>query len=452
MQAGRKLRIQLAVQNGVFVTLFLALVGLLGYGARQYHAQWDFTQNGRNSLAQASIDTLKQLKGPVTITAYASAGQDPRLGDVRKLISDFLAPYRRQKPDLALKFIDPTEQPKLTRAAGIQLNGEMVVEFGGKSEHLTTLNEQDFANLLMRLARNGEKLVMYLDGHGERKLDGSANHDLGEFGKQLAMKGFKTGSLNLALAQEVPANAAILVIAAPQVDLLKGEVEKIEAYLDKGGNLLWLIDQEPLHGLQPIAEKLGLILSPGIVIDPAAQQLRAPPTWALGATYGPHPATRDFNLITVFPFARQIGINDRNKEWNSVSLVDVAQRGWVETGKLEGNIAFDKARDIPGPVSIAAALTRNVNDREQRVAVIGSGSFLANSFLGNGGNLDFGVNLINWLSGDERLVTVQPRATVDGNLTLSRTASFIIIVCFLFALPLGLALAGGIIWWRRRRL
>lgn len=451
MQTSKQLRIQLALQNGLFVVLFLALVALLGYGAREYRTQWDLTQNNRNSLSQASIDTLMQLKGPLTITAYAGAAQDPRLGDVRKLIRDFLAPYQRQKPDLALNFIDPTEQPKLTQAAGIQLNGEMVVEFGKKSEHLTTLNEQDLANLFMRLARSGEKLVMYLDGHGERKLDGFANHDLGEFGKQLAIKGFKTGSLNLALAQDVPANAVILVIATPQVDLLKGEVEKIRAYLDKGGNLLWLIDQEPLHGLQPIAEKLGLILSSGIVIDPAAQQLKAPPTWALGASYGPHPVTRNFSLITVFPFARQIGVNDMNKEWKSVSLVDTAQRGWVETGKLEGNIAFDQARDIPGPVSIAAALTRSVNDREQRVVVIGSGAFLANTFLGNGGNLDFGINIINWLARDEHLVTVQPRATIDSNLTLSKTASLVIIVCFLFVLPLGLLAAGGIIWWRRRR-
>ena len=79
---------------------------------------------------------------------------------------------------------------------------------------------------------------MALEGHGERRLNGIANHDLGEFGKQLAAKGFKTNSLNLAVAQEVPANASMLLIANPQVDLQPAEVQKIKQYLQKGGNLL----------------------------------------------------------------------------------------------------------------------------------------------------------------------------------------------------------------------
>ena len=60
----------------------------------------------------------------------------------------------------------------------------------------------------------------------------------------------------------------MLVVTPPRVDLLKGEVDKIKRFLERGGNLLWLIDQEPLHGLQPIAENLHLQLSPGVVVDP----------------------------------------------------------------------------------------------------------------------------------------------------------------------------------------
>lgn len=445
----KKLRWHLLLQNGFFVVLLLFLVGLLGYLAREYRTQWDVSQNARNSLSQASVEVLKKLDGPVTVTAYATA-QDARLGDIRKIIGDFLALYQRTKPDLTLTFIDPAEQPKLAQEADIQVNGEMVVTFNGKSQHLTTVNEQAFTNLLMRLVRSSEKLVMVLTGHGERKLDGGANHDLGEFGKQLSIKGFKTGTLNLAIAQDVPSNASVLIIAAPQVDLLKGEVDKLVAHINRGGNLLWLIDQEPLHGLQTLAEKLNLILSPGIVVDPQAQQLKAPVTFSLGANYGQHAVTRNFEYVTVFPFARQIVVNE-NKEWRSVSLVEVAQRGWVETGKLDGEISFDQTREVRGPVSIAAAMSRTVNDREQRVAVIGSGHFLANTYLGNGGNLDFGVNLINWLAGDESLITLQPRATLDSNLALSKSALSMIAIGFLIVLPLLLLASGAIVWWRRKK-
>jgi len=445
----KKLRLRLLIQNGLFVLLLLLLVGLLGYLGRENSIQWDISQNGRNTLSQGSVEVLQKMDGPVTVTVYATA-QDARLGDIRKIISDFLMLYQRIKPDFTLTFIDPTEHPKVTQEAKIKVNGEMVVAFNGRSEHLTIVNEQVFTNLLIRLVRSGEKLVMDLSGHGERKLDGHANHDLGEFGKQLSMKGFKTGALNLAIAQDVPANASVLIIASPQVDLLKGEVDKILAYIARGGNLLWLIDQESLRGLQPLAEKLGLTLTPGVVVDPQAQQLKSPITFALGANYGQHPVTRNFNYITVFPFARQISLNE-SKEWNSVSLVEVAQNGWVETGKLDSNVTFDKMYDVAGPVSIAAALSRTLQDREQHVVIIGSGHFLANSYLGNGSNLDFGINLINWLVDDENLITIQPRATLDSNLTMSKSALTVIAISFLIVLPLFFLIGGVTVWWRRKR-
>lgn len=440
---------RLLIQNGLFVLLLLLLVGLLGYLGREYNVQWDISQNGRNTLNQASAEILQKMDGPVTVTVYVTV-QDARLGDIRKIISEFLRLYQRIKPDFTFTFIDPTEHPKVTQEAGIKVNGEMVVTFNGRSEHLTIVNEQVFTNLLIRLVRSGEKLVMGLSGHGERRLDGRANHDLGEFGKQLSMKGFKTDSLNLAIAQDVPTNASVLIIASPQVNLLKGEVDKILAYVARGGNLLWLIDQESLRGLQPLAEKLSLTLTPGVVVDPQSQQLKAPITFALGANYGQHPITRNFNNITIFPFARQISLNE-SKEWNGVSLVEVAQNGWVETGKLESDATFDEMYDVAGPISIAAALRRTLQDREQHVVVIGSGHFLANSYLGNGSNLDFGINLINWLVEDENLITIQPRATLDSNLTMSKSALTVIVSVFLIILPLFFLVCGITVWWQRSR-
>ena len=442
-------RLHWLVQNSVFMVLLISLAGLLGYLARETRIQWDISQNGRNSLSQASVEVLKELSGPLGVTVYATA-QDAQLGNIRKIISEFLSRYQRVKSDITVTFIDPVEQPKLTQEAGIQVNGEVVVTFKGRREHLTAVNEQALTNLLMRLARSGEKLIMSLSGHGERKLDGMAGHDLGEFGKHLMVKGFKTGTLNLSIGHDVPANASILVIASPQVDLQEGEVDKLLAYIGRSGNLLWLIDQGPLHGLQPLAEKLELTLIPGVVVDPQAQQLKLPITVALGANYGQHPVTHNFDYITMFPFARQIIVNE-NDEWHSISLVEAAHRGWVETGKLDSGIAFDKMYDISGPVSIAATLSRTLHDREQRIAVIGSGNFLANTYLGNGNNLDFGINLINWLTGDENLITIQPRATLDSNLVLSESALIIIAGGFLIVLPLVFLASGLIIWWLRRR-
>jgi ABC-type uncharacterized transport system involved in gliding motility auxiliary subunit len=448
MQYSSQLRTRLMLQNGVFVVLLIALAALLAFFAREYRIEYDLTQNARNTISQQTRGMLAKLSGPVKVTVYATR-QDVR-GDARKQVQDFLAPYQRIKPDIAVTIVDPREEPKLAQAAGIRVNGESVIEYNQKSEHLTEYNEQALINSLMRLARSGERLVMVLEGHGERRVSGVANHDLGEFGKQLVAKGFKTNSLNLAVAQEVPANASMLLIANPQVELQPAEVQKIKQYVQKGGNLLWLIDPEPLRGLQPIAELLGLVLGPGTVVDPDATRLNASPTVAIAASYGRHAVTNEFRLNTVFPHARQIGVTEGG-DWRVTRLIEVAPRGWVEMGKLDGTIAFDKARDVPGPVNIAVALERNVNERAQRVVVVGNGNFLANTFVGNGGNLDLGINMVNWLAGDDALITIQPRPSLDSSLELGRGAQYLILFGFLIFLPLAFVSTGVVVWWRRRR-
>ena len=227
-------------------------------------------------------------------------------------------------------------------------------------------------------------------------------------------------------------------------------MQKIRQFITNGGNLLWLIDQEPLRGLQPVAEQLGLVLGPGTVVDPDAARLNASPAVAIGAGYGRHAITDNFTLNTVFPFARQIGANE-GRDWRVTRLIDVAPRGWVEMGKLDDKIGFDKGRDIPGPVTIALALERAVNDRAQRIVVVGNGSFLANQFLGNGGNLDLGMNMVNWLAGDDAMITLQPRATVDSSLELGRASQYFLLFGYFVFLPLTFAAIGVMIWWRRRK-
>lgn len=434
------------LQHLVQVALYLTLALMLGFLAQKYARQWDLTQNTRHSLSQASIDILRQMHGPLTITAFAPR-QDPNLGEMREIIAHYFAPYQRIKKDISLQFVDPSEDPKLAQAEHIRANGEMLVEFSGRKEHLLSLNEESVGNLFIRLSRQKQRLVLALSGHGERKLDGRANFDLGTFGAELGKKGFSIGNLNLAIAQEVPANASVLLITAAQKDLLPGEIDKISSYLDRGGNLLWLADQDPaggttMHGLQILPEKLDLTLLPGTIVDPAADKLRAPNTWALAAFYGNHPITRDFNLITAFPLAHAILPNEKSP-WHVTALVDVAQNGWSSSGSAR----FDKKHDIAGPFTVAVALEK----QQQRVVVVGSGEFLANSFIGNGGNMDFGINIVNWLTSDDQLISIRPRATIDSSLQLGKQAMLSMAIGLLIVAPLIFLTIAGLIAWRRRK-
>jgi ABC-type uncharacterized transport system involved in gliding motility auxiliary subunit len=453
MRANRQLRTQLRIQSVLFSVLFLVLVMLLAFLARDYRKEWDVTVTARNTLSQPMLDLLGRLQGPVTFTAYALK-RDIAGTNVHKLIEEHMRRYQSAKPDIALRIIDPREEPKQAEAAGIRAENELVIEYRKRVEHLPLGelgNEQSVANALMRLARGSESLILALEGHGERRLDGPAANDLAKFGRYLQQNGFRLNTLSLVLAQDVPANASLLVIASPQIDVQAAEVEKIQRYVRSGGNILWLIDPGPLHGLDPLAETLGLVLTPGTIVDLASPRPNGPPVFATATpgSSGRHAVTAALRYNTTFPYARQIDTAE-SEDWQITPLIEVAQRGWVEVGKLDDQPTFDAAHDLRGPVNIAAAFQRAVGDRQQRVLVVGCGSFLSNTYLGNGGNLQLGMAMVNWLASEDDLVSIDPRPAADSRIEIDQMRLYATALFFLLVLPFAFALSGVIVWWRRR--
>jgi len=463
MKMNRNLKLQMLAQSWLFVILFLLLIIILGYLAHQYRYAQDVTQANRNILTQGSIDVLKQMKDHVNITVFAT-NDDPSRGDnFRKGMIDFIARYQRSKSDINLTFINPTEEPKLAQEANIKQDGEVVVEYNKRSEHIfPPIVEQDMTNLLVRLSRTNTKPIMFLDGHGERHLQGIKNHDLGEFGKQLEEKGFKFANPDLTIAQAVPANGAMLVIASPQVGVSDVEAKKIKAYIEAGGNLLWLLDDDNFRGLDAVAEYLGIKVSPGIAVDMTAAQYGADAKVAFASLYGDHAITRNFQLRTLFPEAREVDAKaSYDFGWKVGRLVEVAPNGWLESTKIEPGVknqkvAFDENEDKRGPINIGVALERTYGKKGQRVVVMGNANFLSNTFITNGGNRDFGINIINWLAGDDELITIQPMLLKDANVTIpasdtGRAVAWTVFHAFQFFIPLGFFAAGIWFWWRRKK-
>ncbi|MDO9206144.1 MAG: Gldg family protein [Methylotenera sp.] len=460
MNINRKLRFQLLVQNSFFVVLFLMLVILLGYLASQYRFAKDITQANRNILTQGSINVLKQMKEPVNITVFATKDDAASGDNFRKGMIDFVARYQREKKNINLTFINPSVEPKLAQDAGVKQDGEIVVEYQKRIEHIIPpIAEQEMTNLLVRLSRTNQQPVMYLDGHGERNLLGIKNHDLGEFGKQLEKKGFKFANPDLTIAQAVPNNGAMLVIAGPQVDVSEVEAKKIKTYLESGGNLLWLLDDDNLRGLNEVAEYLGLQVSPGIALDMASAQYGADARVAFASLYGEHAITTNFMLRTLFPEAHQVTAKGTDENgWKVSNLVEVAPNGWLTSEKLakDAKPVFNEKKDKRGPVNIGVALERIYGKKGQRVVVMGNGNFLSNTFITNGGNLDLGVNMVNWLAGDDNLITIQPMPLKDINVTIpdtdsGRLVAWTVFHAFQYFIPLGMLIAGFYFWWKRRK-
>jgi ABC-type uncharacterized transport system involved in gliding motility auxiliary subunit len=174
------------------------------------------------------------------------------------------------------------------------------------------------------------------------------------------------------------------------------------------------------------------------------------PSFVLASEYTKHTITKGFQTITVYPVVSALEI-EPTSPYDTVALLSSAKQSWTETSPVSGKIRFDAGSlEKSGPLNFAYALTRTINkDTEQRIVIVGDGDFLSNTYIGNVGNLDMGLRMINWLIHDDKFIDIPAKTTPDSSLQLSNTAIAVLSFGFLIVLPV-LLLGTGFFVWRRR--
>jgi ABC-type uncharacterized transport system involved in gliding motility auxiliary subunit len=424
----------------LFALMLLLVAGAVGYLSTRYFHEADWTANGRSSLSPESRAVLATLDGPVDIVSYAN----PQ-GDLRQTVAGYLQRYQQVKPDLTLHFVDPQLDPAKMRELGITVDGALIVHYRGREQRLDELSD---------------RIVAFVTGDDERRADGKANADLGTFMTQLEGRGMRAVPLNFSQASAVPEHTDLVVLASPTLPLPPGAVQALVAYVQNGGNLLWLTEPGNSDlGLGPLSAALSVRVLPGVLVDGsgAALGLKDPRMIALG-DYVPNAITRGFTLTTLFPQVSALA-QIAQGDWAVHAFLRSSPQSWTEFKPIDNSqpseIRFDAASgELKGPLDFGFALSRlspSPDKSEQRVVVIGDGDFLSNSFLGNGGNRALGERVFDWLLGDDKLVDLPPRGAPDRIMQISQGELSALSVGFLIVLPVLLLLIGTLIVWRRRR-
>ncbi|MFI3189182.1 ABC transporter [Crenothrix sp. D3] len=434
------------LKNTLLTLAFIALIGGLAALTQRFTGQVDITSSASNTLSEASQKVLANLPDKVQITAYLKKD-----AAIRRQIEQLVARYSDYKADVNLTFVDPASIPEKTRELNIGSEGGIIIDYQGRIERLIFMDEASLTNALLQLANANERWVSFLAGHGERVANGIANFDFGSFGKALDQHKIKAQSLNLATVQAIPDNSNLLVISAPAVPLMAGELTLIKQYIDNGGNLLLLTDPNNTH-LNPVLEWLGIRVLAGVLVDGKSKLYGIDdPSFVLASEYTKHPITKGFQTITVYPVTAALD-SDLTSPFKAEALLSSAKQSWTETEVVSGKIRFDAGGvERAGPLNFAYALTRTIKNTEQRIVVVGDGDFLSNTYIGNVGNLDMGLRLVNWLIHDDKFIDIPSKTTPDGSLQLSPTAIAALSFGFLIILPVLLLVTGFFVWRRRNR-
>ncbi len=166
--------------------------------------------------------------------------------------------------------------------------------------------------------------------------------------------------------------------------------------------------------LDNVLQGWGVSVEKNLLLDlsPVGQLFGVGPTIALVSTYDPHPIVNEMKgTATGFPLSRSLTIKNTDK--TTVQKLFESSDSSLATTKLDTpNVNPNDPKNKKGPLTIAAAGSYNTGkeNSEGRFVVVGSSSWVANSFLSFNGNSDLAMNAMNWLSSDEDLISIRPKA------------------------------------------
>jgi ABC-type uncharacterized transport system involved in gliding motility auxiliary subunit len=154
---------------------------------------------------------------------------------------------------------------------------------------------------------------------------------------------------------------------------------------------------------------------------------------------------------TGFPLSRSLQVkNGTNTTTNA--LFSTTSRA-IATTKLSSNqVNPNDPSNKKGPFVLGAAGTYNTGKANDpgRFVVIGSSGFVDNAMLGFQANRDLAVNAVNWLSSDEDLISIRPKAPEDRRLNVTQRQMNMMVYTILIALPLLIIVSGVSIFLKRR--
>lgn len=446
-----------------YAILFFCILFFINFLSARHHHRLDLTESGVYSLSPQTSGVLQRLDKPLTINAFVEAGSDPQLREL-------LASYRYASDKVTFSMVDPDKQPDLAEKFQISTIPAIHLQYGDRSNVVNKLTEEELTNGIIRVTRTEKKTVYFLEGHGEPSIDEvNEPKGYGQIKVALDNESYEVKKLVLSEGAAIPDDASLVIIGGAERSLLPHETQALDAYLkkEKGGHALFLLNPRATPELVTYLKEWGVQVGNDVIVDEQIQLLKGK-TFTLTpfvTTYGAHPISEELSrrgtsALTTYGISRSVEPQVNGKKGLSVvSLAKTGPNSWAETD-LDGVFQKQTARldeqDRRGPVSLSVAISANLkeqgldHDGTTRLVVFGNAVFANNQFIGQYFNRDFIMNAINWLVGEEGLISVRARTMRASRVQFTAQQGALIFYLSVLVLPELLLIMGLAVWWQRR--
>jgi ABC-type uncharacterized transport system involved in gliding motility auxiliary subunit len=438
-----------------YIAIILAVLVVANFLANRYNKSVDTTSNKRFSLSDQTKKITRELKQDITIQYF-----DKPTGFTAG--KDLLDRYANLSTKVHVEYVDLLKKPQIAHAANVSHEGEAIVTNGSKKEEAKTFDEEGVTGAIIRTMKGGDRTVCVISGSGEHRMEDTTAAGLADFKTVVEKDNYKTKSVNLLEKAEIPAECTVVVVAGPVGDYIQPAVDALKKYVEGGGRALIMLDPPLKLGRKQTSDNqllLDLLASWGVTANkdlileanPVAQLAGVGEEVPIVMNYESHPIVNDLTgNATGFPIARSLDVKNGDK--TLVTKLFATSKNSGATTNLSGpEIRIDPAKDRKGPFTLAAAGTYNTgkDNSQGRFIVVGNSAWAAN-FLRFNANRNLLLNMLNWLSSDEDLISIRPKEQEDRKLNLTRAQFLMLRTVSQFILPLIVVVAGIMVWWKRR--
>jgi hypothetical protein len=471
-------RVSAAALSGLTLAFALTYCALLTYAAGELDLKVDFSYFRTARPSDSTKNIARSITEPVKVMAFF-----PQLSDVGAEVDGYLSDLKSASPNLEIEVHDRLLVPALAKEAKVTQDGVIILTRGTSRETVNVGAEMktaqtklksldvDFQKSLLKILR--EQRTAYLTiGHGELNdgpggPDGKAAKGLK---KLLESQNYAIKDLGLAqgLANEIPADAHIVVVLGPTRSFMPEEVASIKRFADKGGKLFLALDPEAKVDLAPLADAVDVGWQPAVL---AADKNYVPRRRnesdrynLVSNVFSSHASVSTLGKIgrapVIFPGAAAL-----DKKKDSSAKIDFAVRALPETfNDVDNNFQFDKATEKRSSYNLAAAVSRPVpgaaaeKDKEpveMRAFVVGDADGFSDAVLGVPPTLVHEPNVIllldamRWLGGEESF-SGAIATTEDVRIEHTKQKDKIWFYASIFGAPL-IVLGGGLGLTQRAR-
>ncbi|MCD8026134.1 MAG: GldG family protein [Clostridiales bacterium] len=440
----------------------------------------DLTSNNSFALQDDTIDYMSHLDDDVTVYILMSESDYGDQGTYFVQSQQLLNKMKSSSDGkLTLKYVDLTSNPSFTSSytnvdwTSSSENYLMLVECGDQYKVLTlddcfeydattyayygeysftgTTVEQAVVTAVLNVTTEDKVVVDILTGNKEQ--------DYSAISSLLEDNAYEVNEVSLATG-ELDEDAEIVILYAPSVDLDEDAAETISEWLDNDGDYgrtfiyIPTADMPDTPNLDVLLDDWGMQVDTGYVFETSTDRLvSSSSAYSFIVDYTDYYTDnlKNSSIPVVVIDSHDIIITD-----------DSVAHGLLTTSTGAGVLPIDADEDwdyqeaISGEeLNIAAeGIKTNTDEETSNVIVFGSYSMFNSSVMSYNSfnNSAYLMNVINTLSDkDDNSITIESKSLDSGELGITDVSTQnVMFAVFVVIIPIGILVAGMVIWLRRR--